>query len=555
MGVIFKKYFRYWNTLRYLRPVQISNRILRRFRRVKVDIEFDLNLRDRDKSWTAPAMRRQRMISVNEFCFLNESHLVEKESDWNNHQRSKLWLYNLHYFDDLVAVDANKRTEWHRGLIQKWVIQNPAGFGNGWEPYPSSLRIVNWIKWSLAGNDLEDSWLRSLMTQVHVLSQNLETHLLGNHLFANAKALLFAGLFFQGKEADDWFNTGLKIVERESLEQVLNDGGNFELSTMYHEIFLEDLLDIYNISRSYGRDVPANIELAIPKMIHWLMVLCHPDGEISLFNDAAIGVTPSPSELFGYASRIGFEAPRLGAKLIDLSDSGYSRVEVDGAVILIDRAAVGPDYLPAHAHADTLSFEMSIFQKRVIVNSGTSVYGTGKERQRQRSTAAHSTVVLNKESSSEVWGGFRVARRAKIFKRKNQENSIIVLSACHDGYKRLSGSPVHCRVWDISNSEMSIHDKITGVGKHDVKVVFFLHPDVAINAICEQRIELLVDGKVVELLCTGNGKLNIENSTYHPEFGLSVDNKKLIYHINCDLPIEITTKIAWHNKGLKVNLK
>ncbi|WP_413889259.1 heparinase II/III family protein [Candidatus Aalborgicola defluviihabitans] len=73
----------------------------------------------------------------------------------------------------------------------------------------------------------------------------------------------------------------------------------------------------------------------------------------------------------------------------------------------MDVAPVGPAYLPGHAHADTLSFELSVSGQRVVVNGGTSRYGLGPLRLRERETAAHSTVEVAKQSSSEVWGGFR----------------------------------------------------------------------------------------------------------------------------------------------------
>jgi len=155
------------------------------------------------------------MVGPQIFCFLNDTHEIDDAADWNNKQWSKLWLYNLHYFDDLTANDADRRTDWHRALIRRWIDENPPGKGNGWEPYPSSLRIVNWIKWGLIGNPMEEEWLHSLAVQVRYLSQNLETHLLGNHLFSNAKALCFAGLFFDGDEAESWYQTGQKLIERE----------------------------------------------------------------------------------------------------------------------------------------------------------------------------------------------------------------------------------------------------------------------------------------------------------------------------------------------------
>ena len=72
-------------------------------------------------------------------------------------------------------------------------------------------------------------------------------------------------------------------------------------------------------------------------------------------------------------------------------------------VAMLDVGPIGPDYLPGHAHADTLSFELSLHGRRVLVNSGTSVYGIGAERLRQRGTAAHNTLTVDGADSSEVW--------------------------------------------------------------------------------------------------------------------------------------------------------
>ena len=95
----------------------------------------------------------------------------------------------------------------------------------------------------------------NLSLQARWLSNRLEWHLLGNHLFVNAKALIFAGLFFQN-EANQWLNKGLKILKKQVSEQILGDGGQFELSTMYHALALEDLLDLVNISEANSSQLP-----------------------------------------------------------------------------------------------------------------------------------------------------------------------------------------------------------------------------------------------------------------------------------------------------------
>src|SRR5204863_10066145 len=129
-------------------------------------------------------------------------------------------------------------------LMQRWLTEHPPQLANGWEPYPTSLRIVNWIASALAGNDLSPSVLQSLSVQVRALCAALEFHLGGNHLLANAKALVFAGRFFSGPEAEKWLRTGLDLLDAELREQILDDGGHFELSPMYHAIILEDVLDL-----------------------------------------------------------------------------------------------------------------------------------------------------------------------------------------------------------------------------------------------------------------------------------------------------------------------
>ena len=325
-------------------------------------------------AWQIPAARCPSMLGANAFRFLNRTHSLSECEGWNDVYLEKLWLYNLHYFDDLNAQDAPTREDWHRSLIARWIAENPPTSGNGWEPYPTSLRIVNWIKWLAAGNVPPPAMSISLVLQAGWLASRLEWHLLGNHLFANAKALVFVGLYFEGAQAAGWLATGLKIITKELPEQVLADGGNFERSPMYHAIFLEDVLDLINVAQCWPGLVPdAQVVYWREKsarMLSWLTGMTHPDGEFALFNDAAFGVAPVGAELLGYAGRVGVVSPMAvaDAKVIHFADSGYIRMETYDAVALLDVAPIGPDYLPGHAHADTLSFEFSVFSQRVVMN-------------------------------------------------------------------------------------------------------------------------------------------------------------------------------------------
>ena len=403
--------------------------------------------------------------------FLGMTHDVA-EYGWDNPALPLLWRYNQHYFDDLSAVDAPARVPWHEALLDAWVRTNPPGRGTAWAPYPTSLRIVNWIKgWSAPDAALAPTpvWVHSLAVQARWLACNLEWHLLGNHLFANAKALVYAGLFFNGPEADQWLRTGQAILLRELPEQILPDGGHFERSPMYHALALEDVLDLLNATLAYGNPATQLLQQRLvehaPAMVQWLHAMTRPDGSLCRFNDCADDIAPPPYELLRYAAALGVETGtnETGDGVVALASSGYLSLHASGATAWLDVAAIGPDYLPGHAHADTLSIELALHGQPVLVNRGTSEYGTGPRRQLERGTPAHNTVTVAGENSSEVWAGFRVGRRARVRDlQHHREGKATVVSACHTGYQHLPGAPRHQRRWQWQPGTLSVTDTVAG---------------------------------------------------------------------------------------------
>ncbi len=174
---------RVWHTVRYLRASQLVAWIWRR------GVQPRLQSRPAVLS-RASAPAHASPIS---FRFLNcERAFRAGEFSWQPEGQSRLWVYHLHYFDWLrddardASVDAN--------LIDHWIHANPQARGPGWEPYPLSLRVVNWCRWLLDNKQVAPAgMLDSLVAQANWLARNHETHILANHYFENLKALLFAG--------------------------------------------------------------------------------------------------------------------------------------------------------------------------------------------------------------------------------------------------------------------------------------------------------------------------------------------------------------------------
>lgn len=543
---------RIYHTIRHLKPVQIYGRFRRQLYHPLPNFGPAPPLRDLSGVWKMPVVKMQSMRGPQTFDLLNQTHSLESPEDWNNSGWSDLWLYNLHYFDDLNATGSLHRRDWHRDLIDRWVTENPPAQGVGWEPYPISIRIVNWIKWVLSGASLTDKAIHSLAVQARFLAQNLEIHLQGNHLIANAKALIFVGAFFESREASYWLKSGLDILEKQLPEQILGDGGHFELSPMYHSVVLEDILDLCNLFHAYPKAFNASDcllgywEQIAQRMRKWLKVMCHPDGDIALFNDAALNTVASPGALDAYARRLGLRSvAEPGDGITHLSDSGYIRVQQNEMVALLDVGRIGPDYLPGHAHADTLTFELSLFGDRVIVDAGTSTYTEGEERHFQRSTMAHNTVVVDGKNSSDMWGGFRVARRAYPIDLSIEDRDRSIIITCgHDGYRRLPGRVIHKRSWVFGQRSLEIKDLFEGAFSASV-AYFHLHPDVRVNQMQnEDYLALNVANRDVDWR-TWNTSVEVREGSYHPGFGVSLDNLCLAAEMKEGSAHMLTNHLSW----------
>ncbi|HEY3443281.1 MAG TPA: alginate lyase family protein [Paludibaculum sp.] len=493
--------------MRHSRPIQIYGKALQR--PPKVDGRPAPELRKRVGQTTVGVHHECGWLGGRRFRFLNEEREIVT---WNDPGTPKLWLYSLHYQHGVTSE-----------LMEWWRAENPPAGGNGWEPYPLSQRIGSWIRWVTDGGELSGPLRQSLATQVRYLRGEIEWHLQGNHLLVNGKALLQAGLLFEGTpesprvsqlpcpgregavpvprlvlngaEAEQWRRQGADIVQAALHDQILPDGGHVERSPMYQALLLEDVLELVNTHRAFGAESTA-LEKVAGRMWGWLEQMTHADGEIAFFNDATTGVAPTLCALAGFAQRLGIEKERR-----PLAESGFVRLEAEGILALVDVGSVGPSYQPAHAHAGTLGLEVSSGKRRLIVNSGISTYEKNSQRQWERGTAAHSTVLVDGLDSSEVCDQFRVARRAKVVERSTDGRNWV--TAAHDGYLRVGVK--HRRKVSVLPGTVLVMDDLAGRGRHRVEVLFHLGPGQ--------------NGQVVEL----DARLRREErkGEYHRQFGLS----------------------------------
>lgn len=472
-----------FRTISYLKPVQLVFQVLNRVRKPRYKRVELADCPVGNRLHTEPISKEPSLV-CEEFTFLN---ITQHFEGWNDMSNGTLYTYNQNYFDYInsKSVSSEVACTW----IDKFIIEIET-VTLGMDPYPIALRSINWMKFfSLHPETATPSRLNSLWSQMCHLKKKLEYHLLGNHLLEDAFALYIGGCFFHD---ENLLKNGYKVLRRELNEQILNDGAHFELSPMYHCILLDRLLDCYNFSVSNNFSEGVQVEMNhclrnfASKMLGHLASIIYSNGDIPLLNDSANSISPTSCQLFDYAARLGIKWEKL-----NLKECGYRHWLKDDMEAIIDVGNITASYQPGHTHADTFNYELRKGGSSFIVDTGISTYEKNARRQYERGTMAHNTVSINGADSSEVWGGFRVGRRAMV---KVHADSDDYVSASHNGFPG-----VMCKREFINDERgFIIKDKLD---KH-LKAMSFIHLAPGI-----QVLEVSV-GKVI----TSLGEIEIINA-------------------------------------------
>ena len=523
----------YFHTIRHLKPVQIAyqgyygirNKFMNPGLRYKEMCASPLTVTahtpDLEQGPPAPCSYTGRS-----FTFLNQSRTFPESPEWGFPDYGRLWTYNLNYFDYLnqESIDTGEALR----LIREFT--GSAGKNNAaFEPYPISLRCLNWIKFlARTGATCRNGIDSSLYSQYHLLMESLEYHLLGNHLLENGFSLLFGAYYFNDSAM---YEKAKGILTEQLREQILSDGGHFELSPMYHQIILHRVLDCVNLTghnHQFGSEINDLLKETARKMLGWLRAITSANGDIPLLNDSAHGIAPTTSQLESYAAKLGLSTGSAESGE-SLSASGYRKAKKARYEIVADVGNIGPDYIPGHAHSDTFNFVLNVDDHPLIVDTGVSTYEKNAVRQYERSTEAHNTVKIGDTDQSEVWGGFRVARRARVTKLEEGPSSI---TATHNGYRRIGA--MHTRTFRFEDDRITIEDRVQDRNGLPCRAFLHFHPHV--EAVMGDRS---IDAGGVRVRFEGATGISLDDSYYAPEFNKHIPAKEAVIHFQKHLITEI----------------
>ncbi len=414
------------------------------------------------------------------------------------------------------------------------------------QPWTTAFRLQSVIRYH-AEHGLGQSVARHVARWANLLSLNLEYRLMGNHLLKDAIGLSLAGRFLEGPCADQWRNTGDNLIDILLREQIGDDGGHDELTPMYHSLILYDLLDLLSIVEDSDplREVLVH---SCQRMSTFLVGTTHPDGEIVNLNDSGLGVAPPPAALLAKSVTLGAAPESVKPGIRWYPNFGVAVLERGSWWTIVDAGQPCAPHLAGHGHADTLTIEASVAGQRFLVDTGVSSYEDLRVRSRERGTAAHNTASIGNCNSSDVYGLYRIGRRARVlFTAGSVSTDGPWFMASHDGFTRLPGHPVHSRRIDLrSDYELTIQDRMASRGEQPWRLNWHIAPNWQVEQTSSadgRRLRLHgPDGIVIQADCS-HGMFQCDETYVHLRFGCPERTNVIRCH---DLPVnaEVTTKFT-----------
>lgn len=523
---------RYFYTIIHLKPVQLRYQLLYRIKKFLRQIFF-LKYNPRLQGKGEPLafdkwISKPVSFDKTEMTFLNQTYSFTGFAE--NKSRSRLWNYNLNYMDYLLQPGLDCKTG--SSLVEKFIADIKIN-NSGLEPYPIALRGVNWVK-LLSNCNIEskkqiferfpdDSLIdSSLYSQFKILYKNPEFHLMGNHLLEDGIGLLFGAFYFRDIK---FYKKASDILYKELEEQILGDGAHFELSPMYHIILLDRILDSVNLLKNNSifngqEKLHSLLRSKASLMLGWLRQVMFSNSDVPRVNDFAPGISPSADDIISYAARL-----RIEPELKPLNESGYRMFRRKYFELFVDYGIPGPDYIPGHAHADIFNFLLYVDGKPVLTDTGTSTYEAGEIRKSERTTAAHNIVIAGSEDQSDMWGAFRMGKRAKPVITDESNNHI---SGYHNGYKPV----IHSREFRIEEKDFKIKDSVSG-NNSGAEALFHFDPSVKLVT-----IDNVVNFGSGKMKFTGADSIKTESYLFAEGFNLRVKAPLVRISFNTELVTE-----------------
>ncbi len=451
-------------------------------------------------------------------------------SVWGNNNLNFGDFKKIHSFYWLFSIDLKSSNKVTQSIIENWIKKNKNYEARSWEIDILSKRVIAWISNSkITYNESDDKYKRNfndiISKQVNHLMNEIDRSYGLNDKMIGCTAITMSGIAYKN---NNFLNYGLNL-----LKKIINssfDNNYFPKSRNIRQMFfyLKYFILIRELLKDSLNDIPEYLDEIIFYLGKSYDFFWGSLGHSLLFN----GNNNSSNKDFDkYLSLF-----RYNFKSDTFDVSGYTILKNKNAVLAMDIGSNPGKNFSENYQSGPLSFEFFYKDKKLITNSGYFQDHKHQLNGISKSTATHSTLILDSSSAcsykkngkglSIVNKGFKTFDNEIVYKKNYWS-----IKCSHDGYLSRYGV-IHQRSIEFNPDKKILLGKEKLIKKKNFKstnfeIRFHLLPNIKVTKLQDNKSILIeLENSGWRFLCS-DGLIGVETGLYFGNKNSYVENQNI----------------------------
>ena len=450
---------------------------------------------------------------------------------WNNKELKEKDFNNLNSFFWLFSLDLKSSKKDTQNVVLQWIENNHTYNSKSWKTDIVAKRLIAWISNSKLTYEEGDTVYKEkfnsiVKKQVNHLINEIEKSEWVDDKMIGCAAIILAGLSYQDK--DGYLNFGFNLLKK--IIKFSFDGEGFPKSRNIRQLnfYLKYFVLIREWLKESQNEIPEYIDENIYYLGQAYAFIWQNNKKNILFNG---NHETNNFDFDHYLKKLGYIFKNQSKEL-----GGYVVLNNKKISLIMDVGPSPDKKFSSNYQAGSLSFEIISNGKKLICNSGYFQNFKNQLNELSKSSAVHSTLVLDDRSSckftktsdlsSKISQGLKIVRKNIMF-----EKNYWKISAAHDGYLK-KYNIIHDREIEFYSKQIKFvgYDKI--ISKNNTKnlkfeIRFHLEPNVKVMKTQDNKSILIdLDGEGWKFN-SNNNDINIDNGLYFGKKNSFVDNQNI----------------------------
>ncbi len=452
------------------------------------------------------------------------------KSIWENKNLNYNNFKKLHSFYWLFSIDLKSSNQVTQSIIKNWIKKNQNYETRSWEIDILSKRVIAWISnskitYDESENNYKNSFNEIISKQVNHLINEINRSSDVNNKMIGCSAIILAGIAYKNKR---FLEYGLDL-----LKKIINssfDNNYFPKSRNIRQMvfYLKYFILIRELLKDSLNEIPNYLDEIIFYLGQSYDFFWGSFKHDLLFNGNSCS---NNKEFDKYLSLF-----RYKFKSNKFEISGYTILKNKNAILAMDTGSNPGKNFSENYQSGPLSFEFFFKDKKLISNSGYFQNHAHQLNGISRSTATHSTLILDNSSACNFKknnkGPSIVSKGFKTFDHQvKYEKNYWSIRCSHDGYLSRYGV-IHQRNLEFNSNQNILTGKERLIKNKNFKstnfeIRFHLLPNIKVTRLQDNKSVLIELENSGWRFFSSDGLIEVETGLYFGNKNNYIENQNI----------------------------